>query len=242
MSTCRISRGMAGTADLLLVGFGTGSGLQLTVEGDATLRSVGLAVSLNAPPPLLRYLKTRGVDVESLDDALDAEQPWPERLMAVADTVLRRMELDPPVILLLPGDPLFLNPLSRFLVSECQARDKTVSIVPAPSEVDIVINTLGLDVGRRGLGLMDAVSAIDYWAMPISSPVVIFKVAALTELNSYGTLAAKLRRNLSRQPPGQPGQRRVRRRADQPCHCPVVRLRATRRAVVGRILSVPWAG
>lgn len=182
---------MDGDGDLELIGFG--SGLELTIAAEMLLRRRGFVFSLNAPSDLVRHLNGRGVEVQALDGMLETEASWADRLVKVADFVLREMELDPPVALLVPDNPLFLNPLSRFLVSECASRQKKVSTMAGVSQFDTIINTLGLNVGRRGLGLIDAVECIETWPMPTTAPVLVFKVAVLIEAGRLSELADRLR-------------------------------------------------
>ena len=77
---------------LVLIGFGNGNGTQLTAEAETLLRQHGFAFSLSAPPALLRLLSARHVEVEPLDGLLAGEQPWADRLLNVADVVLRQTE------------------------------------------------------------------------------------------------------------------------------------------------------
>jgi uncharacterized protein YabN with tetrapyrrole methylase and pyrophosphatase domain len=184
---------MAAEPDLYLAGFGTGSGLELSLEAESALRRIGFAMSINAPPALVRHLHARGVELQALDELLTGDEPWADRILGVADAVLRQLEFESPVAVLVPDNPLFLNPLSRFLVAECRVRGKTVATLAGVSQFDAVVNALGLDIGRRGLGLVDAASAAETWPMPLSSPVVVFKVAALAADGGLSRLAARMR-------------------------------------------------
>jgi len=183
---------MATEPALILIGFGNGDGTQITVEAEAHLRRHGVAYCLNAPPALVRYLKARNVALEPLDELLVNDRDWPDRLLDVADVVLRQSELEPPVCLLIPDNPLFMNPLGRFLVGELRERRAGVTVLPGVSRFDIVINELGLDVGRRGLAILDAAQAIEEWPMPTTSPALVFQLAALAP-EDLQRLAGQLR-------------------------------------------------
>ena len=55
-----------------------------------------------------------------------------------------------------------------------------------------MINELGLDVGRLGLAVMDAAQAVEAWPMPVTSPALLFHLAALGP-EERGRLADRLR-------------------------------------------------
>src|SRR5690606_20475979 len=74
----------------------------------------------------------------------------------IAGFILREAALDPPVALLAPGNPLFLNTLTRFLVQVARERSIEIAVYPGVSVLDALISDLGLDVTTRGLQVFDA--------------------------------------------------------------------------------------
>ena len=83
-----------------------------------------------------------------------------------------------PVVLLTPGNPLFLNAVTRFLVQQARARDLPIRIHPGVSQVDTLVSYLGLDVTTFGLQLFDAQRLVSR-RQPVNPavPLLVLQVA-----------------------------------------------------------------
>jgi uncharacterized protein YabN with tetrapyrrole methylase and pyrophosphatase domain len=135
---------------LVLAGFGAPNSLHLTLEAQQAVIQAGRALALGLPPRLAASLKRQGVEITALDPVLE-ERPPAEAYATIAAAVLSRAKHDPPAIFISQGNPLFLNTINRYLVVESGARELGVRIIPGVSSIDLVVNDLGLDVGRSGL-------------------------------------------------------------------------------------------
>ena len=147
---------MTKTADIIIIGHGTGDALQLTLQAQHILERFGFAFAIGAPPLLTKMLTASGVELEHLDERMLAASDPSEALMTAADVILKQAEIEQPVIVLVPGNPLFLNSLSRFLVAEGGARKLVVQRLAGISQLDVIINELGIDVAARGIQVFDA--------------------------------------------------------------------------------------
>ncbi len=147
---------MAQVPNLIVLGHGVGDTLQLTVEAQRTLSRYGKAYALALPPNLTQYLKSLGVECLDLQDRFAPGRAFSEVYLDIVDFILRRTAEERPVIVLTPGNPLFLNVVSRFLIRQAGERKLSVEVYPGVSQVDTLINYLGLDVGTFGLQLFDA--------------------------------------------------------------------------------------
>ena len=146
---------MADGGHLVLLGYGVADSLQLTVEAQRAIGRATVVYAVSPPPGLAQYLKGLRVRVVDLGPKL-AEGDGPAATLDVADFLLRRAVLEPPAVLLSPGNPLFLNNLARLLVQAANERGIAVTLTPGVSLLDTVISDLGLDVTTRGLQVFDA--------------------------------------------------------------------------------------
>ena len=124
--------------------------MHLTLEAQQTSVNAGRILALGLPPRIAVTLQRLGVEITGLDSVL-ADRPPAEAYAAIAAIVLARAEQDPPAVFLSQGNPLLLNNINRYLFVEAAARDLTIHVIAGVSPVDIVVNDLGLDVGRTGL-------------------------------------------------------------------------------------------
>ncbi len=147
---------MATQPALLLLGYGTGDGLQLSLGAQKALNGVSHAYTLNPPPAVTRLLKSLRVRSEDLSALFDSERPVADRYLDVAGLLLRRAGEEPPVAFITAGSPLFLNSLNRFLVLKAREMGLEVQVLPAVSPLDALIADIGLDVGTFGLQAFDA--------------------------------------------------------------------------------------
>ncbi len=184
---------MAQELGLVLVGFGVGDQFQITIQAQRMLNQHGFSFGIGIPPRLKKLLDSWNIEVEELDDRLDADLPWEDRLLDVADVVLGQTEVERPVLFLVPENPLFFNSLSRFLVAEGRAREVRVTVVPGTSQLDVLVNELGIDIAARGLQVLEA-SQFAAGKNPChsSSPAVLFGLAALAESGSFDSLKKRL--------------------------------------------------
>lgn len=119
-----------------------------------------------------------------------------DALLAAAEVVLKQTEVESPVLVLVPGNPLFLNSLSRFLVAEGGARELRVQRLAGVSQLDVLVNELGIDVAARGLQLFDAGRVVTSHSQPDPYvPAVLFRAGDL--LAGDGASMATLRADLA---------------------------------------------
>jgi uncharacterized protein YabN with tetrapyrrole methylase and pyrophosphatase domain len=141
---------------LILAGYGTGDALQLTIEAQQAIARATAVYAIAPPERLVRHLGAQRIRVVDLGPRLQSEGLPVEAYLDVAGFLLREASLDPPVALLAPGNPLFLNSLTRFLVQAARERELEVALFPGVSVIDALISDLGLDVTARGLQVFDA--------------------------------------------------------------------------------------
>jgi hypothetical protein len=141
---------------LVLAGFGAQDSLQLTVETQRILARYGKAFTLGLRPAMRSFLRTLKVEAVELDDRFRPGLPYAEAYLDVVATLLERSAVERPVVLLTPGNPLFLNALSRTLLMEARRLGLKVQILPGVSIVDVLINEIGMDVSLFGLQVFDA--------------------------------------------------------------------------------------
>jgi uncharacterized protein YabN with tetrapyrrole methylase and pyrophosphatase domain len=172
------------TADIIIIGHGTGDALQLTLQAQHVLDRFGFAFAIGAPPLLTKMLTASGVELEHLDERMLAASEPSEALLAAADVILKQVEVEQPVIVLVPGNPLFLNSLSRFLVAEGGARKLVVQRLAGISQLDVIINELGIDVAARGIQVFDAAGIAAGRSQPDPRvPTVLLRVVELVSGN-----------------------------------------------------------
>jgi siroheme synthase len=142
------------TADLILVGAGV-DGLQLTVEAQRALTDAEHIYVAGVSPQLISFLRAQQLDVTDLTERLQSGD-YAAAYADVADFVLRQAGTEPPIALIVPGNPMFLNTLSRFLVQTAGERDIAIQTYPGLSILDAIISDIGLDVTSRGVQVFDA--------------------------------------------------------------------------------------
>lgn len=187
---------MSKPADIILIGHGTGDALQLTVQAHGTLQRYGFAYAIGVPPRLTRLLASSGVELEHLDQRMLAATEPADALLAAADVVLKQTEVESPVLVLVPGNPLFLNSLSRLLVAEGGARELRVQRLAGVSQLDVLVNELGIDAAARGLQVFDAGRVVESGSRPNPHiPAVLFRAGDL--LTGDGAALASLQTDLA---------------------------------------------
>jgi len=170
----------ASRPDLLLVGYGVGDSLQITVQTSRTLARLGRCYVLGLPPNLAAYLRSIHVDAIDLVARLRPGLGFSEAYLALAEAILQEVADDPPVAVISPGNPLLSNSLNRFLLLKARERKLQVQVLPAVSPIDVLIATTGLDVGTFGVQVFDArrIVARQRHIDP-SVPLVILELAGL---------------------------------------------------------------
>lgn len=141
---------------VVVLGYGSHDALHLTVEAQRILERTGRACALGIPPLLARHLKSLRVKVEDLTVRFGGDRAYADFYLDAADYVLERAQVEQPVVLLTPGNPLFLNSVTRFLVLEGRRRDMRIDIHPGVSPLDVLVSYLGVDVAQRGLQVFTA--------------------------------------------------------------------------------------
>lgn len=170
----------SGLPDLMLVGYGVGDGLQLTVESERVLVRLGRCLAIGVPPNLERYLRSLRVECIDLTAGLPADRPFADAYLDLAEAILQEVADDPPVAVLSPGNPLLSNALNRFLMIKARERKLRVQVLPAVSPVDVLVCATGLDVGAFGLQLFDARRLVER-ERPIdaSVPLLLLQLAGV---------------------------------------------------------------
>ena len=142
--------------ELVLCGAGFGDGLHLSVQAQRTILAAGEAFTIGVSAVLTDHLRANRVRVTDLNSLVDDASDYQSGYLAVIDEVLKKVETAPPAVLVSAGNPFFMNSISRFLAQLAQERDVRLSVLPASSAVDALVNDLGLDVSSRGLQIFDA--------------------------------------------------------------------------------------
>jgi precorrin-2 methylase len=142
--------------DIVLVGTGVGSGLQLTVEAQRILDKVGKAYALHLPAPLGRHLRSLRIKTIDLSDRFVESRPLRDAYVEVVDYLLERASAERPIVLLTPGSPLFLNSISRLLVLQGRRSGLNIQTLPGVSPLDALISYVGVDVATFGLQVFTA--------------------------------------------------------------------------------------
>ena len=148
--------GYAAVPHIILAGSGVHDRLELTVETQRVIARYGkvFAIGMAAAPRAL--LKSMRVKVVDLDASFTAERPFEDIYSEVVAQLIEHTAVERPVVLLCPGNHLFLNSVARALVIEGRRLGLTVQILPGVSAIDVLINDIGVDVGLFGLQVFDA--------------------------------------------------------------------------------------
>ncbi|MGE0601130.1 MAG: SAM-dependent methyltransferase [Dehalococcoidia bacterium] len=144
------------TPNLVLAGYGVTDSLQLTVELQRMLARVGTAYSIGLPPNLAAFLKAQHVKVTDLASHLAPGRAYAEGYLDIANFLIERTGQERPVIFLAPGNPLVFNAVGRYLAMEGRRLGLAVQVMPAVSQLDLIIAAIGLDVSTFGLQVFDA--------------------------------------------------------------------------------------
>jgi uncharacterized protein YabN with tetrapyrrole methylase and pyrophosphatase domain len=177
---CYLARTVSEPAEIILIGHGSGDALHLTFQAQSVLQRYGFAFAIGVPPVLTQLLTSSGVELDHLDERMLAIAEPRDSLLAAADVVLKQTEVESPVVVLVPGNPMFLNSLSRLLVAEGMARGLTVRRLAGISQFDLVVNELGIDVAARGIQVFDASQIARGRSIPLTNiPAVLFRASDL---------------------------------------------------------------
>lgn len=141
---------------LILMGYGVGDSLQLTVEAQRILARYGTAYSLGLPPNLAAFLKSLRVNAVDLTHKVAPGRDYAEGYLEVAHDLIQRTATERPVIFLAPGNPLIFNAIGRYLAMEGRRLGLGLQSVAAVSPLDVIISGIGLDVSTFGLQVFDA--------------------------------------------------------------------------------------
>ena len=170
---------MANPPDIVLVGSGVGDSLQITVDAQRMLGHVGLAYGLGVRSRLARHLRASGIQLVPLDDRL-IDRPPELGYLSIAQFVLQQAQLDPPAVLIVPGNPLLSNSICRFIAARGKELKLGVQVLAAVSPIDSVVNATGLDVGAFGLQVFDARRLVSRrQRIDPSVPLILLQPAAL---------------------------------------------------------------
>lgn len=160
------SAAMTRVDDIVLIGCGAGGPLQLSTEAHRLLERYGFAFSVGVSAQVTHHLGATAVEIERLDELITDHEDPADGLLAAADLIFKQVEIERPVLVLVPGNPLFLNSLSRFIVAEGQRRDIHVRRIAGVSLIDVAINELGIDVSARGIQVFDVDGIVERGNQP----------------------------------------------------------------------------
>lgn len=150
------SRNAMATPHLILLGYGVGDSLQLTVEAQRLLARYGSAYSIGLPANLAAFLKSQRVKVTDLAGRFAPGREYAEAYLDIANFLIERTAKERPVLFLAPGHPMLFNAVSRYLAMEGKRLELGVQVVPGVSPIDVIAGAIGLDVSTFGLQVFDA--------------------------------------------------------------------------------------
>lgn len=167
------------TPHLILLGYGITDSLQLTVESQRALARFGNAYALGVPANLGAYLKAQRVKVTDISSHLSPGRAYADAYLEVATFLLNRTAQERPVLFLSPGNPVIFNSIGRYLVAEGRRLGLSVQVIPAVSQLDLVVAALGLDVAAAGLQVFDAGRlAVSQHGPNAAIPALVMNLAA----------------------------------------------------------------
>ena len=161
---------------MVLCGAGLGQ-LQLTLAAHAAIVASGHAFTVGVGEQTIAQLRSARVKVTELDADVSGADTYLDGYLAVIDTVLDAAATAPPAVLLVPGNPLHDNSITRALVPLCRERDIKVEMHASVSPIDALINDLGVDVAGRGLQTFTAKTLLQRGVVP--NPAVPLFVTGL---------------------------------------------------------------
>lgn len=165
------------TPHLILVGYGVTDSLQLTVEAQRLLSRYGSAYTLGLPANLAAFLKSQRVAVTDLSGRLAPGRAYADAYLDIAHFLIERTATERPVVLLVPGHPTLFNAIGRYLAMEGKRLELGIHVVPAVSQLDLIVGGIGLDVSTFGLQVFDATRLVAR-GMPVNPhvPAILMNV------------------------------------------------------------------
>jgi hypothetical protein len=102
-------------------------------------------------------------------------------------------------VLLSPGNPLMFNAIGRYLALEGKRLGLVVQSLPAVSQLDLIIASIGLDVSTFGLQVFDAACLVSR-RQPLSPevPLLLMHLGGLVRQGEAGTSLLDLTGYLAR--------------------------------------------
>lgn len=140
---------------VVVCGAGVG-GLQLTLAAYGAILASGAAFTVGVDRAVVDHLRSARVRVTELDDIVAAAADYTDGYLTIIDSVLHAAKVAPPAVLVVPGNPMAENSVTRALVSLCRRHDLQVEVHASVSPVDALVNDLGLDIDGRGLQVFSA--------------------------------------------------------------------------------------
>jgi hypothetical protein len=166
--------------DIVLVGAGMGDNLQLTVESQRALVWAGRTFTVGVSPAIGRHLRSLGVECVDLSSRLAERRPWVDAYAEIAGFVLEQAQIDPPAVLLVPGNPLLSNAMGRYILVRARELKLQVQVLAAVSPVDTFVCQSGLDIGTFGLQVFDARRLVARAVAPNPGvPLLLLQLAGL---------------------------------------------------------------
>ncbi len=152
---------ITGNVDLFLIGSGVLSFVDFTLLAEAALKRSKTICYLHNIPSLERYLDTFQIPRENLLPKYYIDGKALEDIYNdVVEHVLRVGRIAKPTALILHGHPLVYSAISRRLIRAPHQNNLRLEVVPGISSLDRIFSSLYLDIGRRGLQVYDAATAI----------------------------------------------------------------------------------
>ncbi len=187
------ARNAMATPHLVLVGYGISDSLQLTVEAQRTVSRWGSVYALDLPPNLAAFLKSQHIKVNRLAVDFGSGESLADSYLDIATKLLDQTARERPVVFLSPGHPMVFNAVSRYIASEGQRLGLGIQVVAAPSQLDMIIGGIGLDVSTFGLQVLDATRLVSR-RMQINPlvPALIMHAGAFQEATAAGNTALDL--------------------------------------------------
>ncbi len=131
--------------EIYVVGLGPGDPLQLPALNLSLMRHRPVYLRTGRHP-VVPFLEREGLQLQSLDDFYERSASFDEVYQEMACWLIgAACGSREPVVFAVPGHPLVGETVVRLLLAQAAARSVRVRLWPAPSFLDAVVSSLGLD-------------------------------------------------------------------------------------------------
>jgi uncharacterized protein YabN with tetrapyrrole methylase and pyrophosphatase domain len=178
---------MNSQADLFLLGSGIYSFFDITLYTQSILKKCKTVFYLHDLPSLDQYLEQITANPINLMpiyylDGRDRTEVYED----IVAHVISQATQERPTALLLHGNPIVYSTISERLLEEASKHEIKIDLVPAVSCLDRIFVDLNLDIGERGLQVLEASRAIGR-SMPIVKSIDLLMLQIGSINNSYAT-------------------------------------------------------